>query len=74
MFMELQYVLQQTHDACERGDLSPSIERELMTFREHLCESRVFCIECMQAHKKAQPIADTRISSAELAALFAERP
>jgi hypothetical protein len=52
MFRELQTVLRETHQSVVDGLVGHVVERELLSFREHICASAAFCDECMECHRQ----------------------
>jgi len=70
MFRELRTVLRETHQSVVNGLVGRAVERELLSFREHICASAAFCDECMDCHRQERQDNLRIISDDEMKALL----
>jgi hypothetical protein len=66
-------VSRQIHQALLLGEIKLSIEKELSRFKKHICQSFIFCLECIEFHKDIARQNNCIITKEGLDALFSYR-
>jgi len=70
MIREMNMVSRQIHQALLLGEIKLSIEKELSRFKKHICQSFIFCSECIEFHKNIPRQNNCIITKEELDVLF----